>query len=76
MGPRLQFGSYAMVSDWLSYVFWKNDRFLMKGCVTQSMNVATSVYHSETWYVHVDGYFFTEDLRQFSFGRIGVLKEV
>ena len=30
----------------------------------------------ETWYVHLDGYFFTEDLRQFSFGRIGILKEV
>ena len=30
----------------------------------------------ETWYVQVDCYFFTEDLRQFSFGRIGVLKEV
>ena len=32
--------------------------------------------HPETWYVQVDCYFFTEDLRQFSFGRIGVLKEV
>ena len=31
---------------------------------------------TETWYVQVDCYFFTEDLRQFSFGRIGILKEV
>ena len=28
----------------------------------------------ETWYVQVDCYFFTEDLRQFSFGKIGVFK--